>query len=282
MAEYEQLVDERNPKTTVTTRQPVVNSTAAFSRRNISRTGSRSYHACHLSFKVVLAGEVDVGKTTLFTRLKAEAEQPGSASTGGGFSTSTASAAATRSSGHLLRTGRQGVNSKPRAAQFPLTESRLSLQLADGNLAEITLVDTAGEERFNQTLTGSHYRNADLVLFVFDVTNDLSLFALKHWVQQARAGAVEREGFLVGNKVDLRTQQNKSQCVAAGSASEFATVMGLALAEETSALNGQGVDCLLTQISAHFSSMAKTASFRSRTINQDDTAKPLFRCCNIL
>ena len=28
---------------------------------------------------------------------------------------------------------------------------------------QITLVDTAGEERFNQTLTGSHYRNADLV-----------------------------------------------------------------------------------------------------------------------
>ena len=73
--------------------------------------------------------------------------------------------------------------------------------------------DTAGQERFD-SLSSTLYRDADAVLFVYDVSNVESFNALGHWYRQARSYC-NREvvQVLVGNKTDLKHMVDKDIAV---------------------------------------------------------------------
>ena len=64
--------------------------------------------------------------------------------------------------------------------------------------------DTAGQERFH-SLAPMYYRDADIVLIVFDVTDASSFAKAKHWVTELRENAESAVLILVANKCDVQT-----------------------------------------------------------------------------
>lgn len=69
---------------------------------------------------------------------------------------------------------------------------------------KLVLWDTAGQERF-QSMTGSFYRNAQAVMFVFDISSRESFFGLEQcWRQYNVYGNAQKSvSILVANKTDL-------------------------------------------------------------------------------
>ena len=67
--------------------------------------------------------------------------------------------------------------------------------------------DTTGNERYQRTLTTHHYRNAHLVLCVYDVTDEDSLDQLhpkEPWLEDAKRYSLTNAVYLLcGNKVDI-------------------------------------------------------------------------------
>ncbi|GFO25434.1 ras-related protein rab [Plakobranchus ocellatus] len=116
-------------------------------------------------FKVILLGDMGVGKTSLFFRVKDDE-----------FS-------------HL------------RNLTLGLDMCVTRVAVGDA-VVEISLCDTAGSERY-RTLTRNFYRNAQAVLFVFSLDNPGSLYGLGRWEQDARMYAPTALRFLIGNKSDL-------------------------------------------------------------------------------
>ena len=85
-----------------------------------------------------------------------------------------------------------------------------------GDETKLIIWDTAGQERFN-SINSTLYRDADAILYVYDVSNIESFTALDQWYRQGQAhcnnDAVQ---VLVGNKTDL------SAVVAADTAKSWA------------------------------------------------------------
>lgn len=72
-----------------------------------------------------------------------------------------------------------------------------------GDETKLSIWDTAGQERF-QSIGGALYRNADAIIFVYDVSDNESFTALEHWHRQCMTyGDRNAVKVLVGNKTDL-------------------------------------------------------------------------------
>ena len=119
------------------------------------------------SFKIIVLGSKGVGKSSLLKRFQFEEfEDVPSHTIGVGFST------------HNMKIGRNSV--------------------------QLTLWDTAGEERF-KSLTSQYYRNADAAIVVFDLTSRKSFEEVRdHWIKAFRKVVGSTTYItLVGNKCDL-------------------------------------------------------------------------------
>ena len=62
--------------------------------------------------------------------------------------------------------------------------------------------DTAGEERF-RSITKNIFRNANGILFVFDVTSKDSFINIKNWIKDTENIDKDIKGLIIGNKIDL-------------------------------------------------------------------------------
>ncbi|CAK7270004.1 hypothetical protein SEPCBS57363_003885 [Sporothrix epigloea] len=128
---------------------------------------------------------------------------------------------------------------------------RLSVR---GKTYRISLLDTAGQERF-RTLSTSYYRGAHGILFVYDVTNRSTFDQMDNWFAEAEANtamaAVGAGGSvparcqycLVGSKLD---RAGTSRAVSTDEGAAFAAKYhhsndGDALFFETSARTGENV-----------------------------------------
>ena len=63
--------------------------------------------------------------------------------------------------------------------------------------------DTSGQERF-RSITQNFYRNADGILFVFDVTNKDSFTHIKDWLIDSEILDADVSKIIIGNKIDLQ------------------------------------------------------------------------------
>lgn len=80
---------------------------------------------------------------------------------------------------------------------------RTKILWIDDEKITLQLWDTAGQERFRKTMVRHYYRNANAVVFVYDVTNSESFDALKKWIIEVDLHCPQDlPRILVGNKCD--------------------------------------------------------------------------------
>ena len=70
--------------------------------------------------------------------------------------------------------------------------------------------DTAGQERFH-SITKNIYRNANGVLFVYDITNQESFNNIKNWIKDLQNVGNDIKGVIIGNKLDLDQKRDVSK-----------------------------------------------------------------------
>ena len=82
------------------------------------------------------------------------------------------------------------------------------VQLSDGSIVKLRLLDTAGQEKFN-TITESYYKQADCCLLVYDITNKDSFDTVKnYYVPKIKEYCNQiLKVVLLGNKADLEDQR---------------------------------------------------------------------------
>ena len=127
------------------------------------------------SIKIILLGETNVGKTSIFDRFKKDGfKENQSSSIGIDYET-------------------QIINYKDKKYT-------------------ITLYDTAGQERF-RSITKSYYQLADGIFIVFDLTNDNSLNAISYWIESIKENLEETKFIILGNKDDLKDKKMSDEVI---------------------------------------------------------------------
>uniref|UniRef100_A0A673CCP7 RAS and EF-hand domain containing n=1 Tax=Sphaeramia orbicularis TaxID=375764 RepID=A0A673CCP7_9TELE len=125
------------------------------------------YMASEKTYRIVLAGDAAVGKSSFMLRLcKNEFKSNSSATLGVDF--------------------------------------QMKTLIVDGEPALLQIWDTAGQERF-RSIAKSYFRRADGVLLLYDVTCQKSFLNVREWVDMIEEVSQENiPMMLVGNKSDLR------------------------------------------------------------------------------
>ena len=66
----------------------------------------------------------------------------------------------------------------------------------------LSIWDTAGQERF-RSITKNIFRNANGVLFVYDVTVKKSFESIREWIKDTQKIDKDIKGIILGNKIDI-------------------------------------------------------------------------------
>ncbi|NWU96252.1 RASEF protein, partial [Upupa epops] len=163
------------------------------------------YPSSEKAYKIVLAGDAAVGKSSFLTR--------------------------------LCKNEFRGNTSATLGVDFQM--KRL---VVDGETTVLQLWDTAGQERF-RSIAKSYFRRADGVLLLYDVTCEKSFLNVREWVDMIEDATHENIPIMVvGNKADLRqaiTEQGQ-RCVPINYGEKLAMTYN-ALFCETSAKDGSNV-----------------------------------------
>uniref|UniRef100_A0A8B9FAJ8 RAS and EF-hand domain containing n=1 Tax=Amazona collaria TaxID=241587 RepID=A0A8B9FAJ8_9PSIT len=194
------------------TSQPVSRGSSIVSTRRyisaltpqLKQKGSFYFHS-EKAYKIVLAGDAAVGKSSFLTR--------------------------------LCKNEFRGNTSATLGVDFQM--KRL---IVDGEPTVLQLWDTAGQERF-RSIAKSYFRRADGVLLLYDVTCEKSFLNVREWVDMIEDATHENIPIMmVGNKADLRqtvTEQGQ-KCVSVNYGEKLAMTYN-ALFCETSAKDGSNV-----------------------------------------
>ena len=78
------------------------------------------------------------------------------------------------------------------------------VKLKDGNIINLKLIDTAGQEKY-RALAKSYFKNVDAVLFVFAINSQESFDNIKNWIKlfdDNHNGKTGIPKYLIGNKSD--------------------------------------------------------------------------------
>ncbi|XP_052634541.1 ras and EF-hand domain-containing protein isoform X2 [Harpia harpyja] len=196
------------------TSQPVSRSSSiASTRKYISALTPQSdatectpkYPSSEKAYKIVLAGDAAVGKSSFLMR--------------------------------LCKNEFRGNTSATLGVDFQM--KRL---IVDGEPTVLQLWDTAGQERF-RSIAKSYFRRADGVLLLYDITCEKSFLNVREWVDMIEDATHENIPIMmVGNKADLRqavTEQGQ-KCVPMKYGEKLAMTYS-ALFCETSAKDGSNI-----------------------------------------
>ena len=131
-----------------------------------------------IEYKVILIGNTAVGKTSLFKKL-----------TTGNFTEKNISTI--------------GMDKKSLPVEIEINENN---KIVKKNI-EISLVDTAGQERF-RSITKGYFKESDGVLLLYDVTNKNSFKNIELWINSIHESLGNQKNskyiiILIGNKIDL-------------------------------------------------------------------------------
>ncbi|KGL80865.1 Ras and EF-hand domain-containing protein, partial [Tinamus guttatus] len=170
-----------------------------------ARECTPKYPTSEKAYKIVLAGDAAVGKSSFLMR--------------------------------LCKNEFRGNTSATLGVDFQM--KRL---VVDGEPTVLQLWDTAGQERF-RSIAKSYFRRADGVLLLYDVTCERSFLNVREWVDMIEDATHENIPIMmVGNKADLRqavTEQGQ-KCVPINCGEKLAMTYN-ALFCETSAKDGSNI-----------------------------------------
>uniref|UniRef100_A0A6B2LLN7 GTP-binding protein n=1 Tax=Arcella intermedia TaxID=1963864 RepID=A0A6B2LLN7_9EUKA len=124
-------------------------------------------------FKLVLAGELGVGKSSIALQYLEKTF------TGAEVS---------------------NIGSDFRIKQIDVGKTKVKLQI----------YDTAGQEKF-RTVTVSYFRAASAVILVLDVTNPESLANMDKWIAEAKQTGKNLKFLILANKVDLERKWDEAK-----------------------------------------------------------------------
>ncbi|XP_035809563.2 ras and EF-hand domain-containing protein isoform X2 [Amphiprion ocellaris] len=200
------------------------------------------YMTSEKAYRIVLAGDAAVGKSSFLLRLcKNEFKLNSSATLGVDF--------------------------------------QMKTLIVDGEPVLLQLWDTAGQERF-RSIAKSYFRRADGVLLLYDVTCEKSFLNVRDWVDMIED--VSREDIpimLVGNKCDLR--QDAVNCVPFSYGEKLAMTYNTLFCE-TSAKDGsnilEAVLHLARQVTK-YATFEEKSHYRSMPKLDAPRKKPNFSCC---
>ena len=117
--------------------------------------------------------------------------------------------------------------------------------LDNGNMVKLHIWDTSGQERF-RAMTNLYYRDAQVAILTYDVTNEQTLDNLQYWLDELndKVGQDNMLLFLAGNKIDVEASGKK---VPTSKGKQFAEEHNM-IFYETSAKTGAGVKELFQAI----------------------------------
>ncbi|XP_049752845.1 ras and EF-hand domain-containing protein [Elephas maximus indicus] len=157
------------------------------------------------AYKIVLAGDAAVGKSSFLVR--------------------------------LCKNEFRGNTSATLGVDF-----QMKTLVVDGERTVLQLWDTAGQERF-RSIAKSYFRRADGVLLLYDVTCEKSFLNVREWVDMIEDATHESIPImLIGNKADLRdaAAAEGQKCVPGYMGEKLSMTYG-ALFCETSAKDGSNI-----------------------------------------
>ena len=117
--------------------------------------------------------------------------------------------------------------------------------LPNGSMVKLHIWDTSGQERF-RAMTNLYYRDAQVAILTYDITNEQSFSSIDFWIKELKY-KVENENMilcLVGNKCDVNSNEKK---VTTLKGKNFAAEHNM-IFFETSAKTGEGVKDLFVTI----------------------------------
>ena len=156
----------------------------------------------------------------------------------------------------------------------------------DGRELTLQIWDTSGQERY-QSITKNFYRNADGIIFIFDLTNKESFEHMKTWLMSSVDCNKDFKSILVGNKLDLKNERVVNQ----ESIKKFLEKNEMKFFE-TSAKEGTNVDIIFKEISQlilagktneeiieEFGSKKRSSSVLSKDSDLEDKKETKKKCC---
>ena len=198
-------------------------------------------------YKLVLVGDMNVGKTFLLSRyVKGQVPKNTGPTIGVEFATKT-------------------------------------VPLEAGGTVKAQIWDTAGQERY-RAITTAHYRRAVGALLVYDITQEKTFQSVKRWVEELRDHAEpDIVIMLVGNKSDLVEKSPELREVMIETAQQMATKNSMMFIE-TSAVNGikvkEAFESLLNEINRRRSADSSKRSIADgKRLQAVEHPKEASSCC---
>ena len=117
--------------------------------------------------------------------------------------------------------------------------------LGNGSMVKLHIWDTSGQERF-RAMTNLYYRDAQVAILTYDITNESSFASIEFWINELKY-KVENDNMLlclVGNKCDVSSNERK---ITTAKGKNFANENNM-IFYETSAKTGEGVKDLFVTI----------------------------------
>ncbi|KAK5986218.1 hypothetical protein GCK32_004917 [Trichostrongylus colubriformis] len=128
----------------------------------------------------------------------------------------------------------------------------------DNDEVKLQIWDPSGQERF-RTIVHLYYRNAEAVVFVYDLTHQRTFDRLPDWMDEIEKHCTGRVvKILVGNKADKVHDREVPMIVAR----DFAVANHFDYFTETSALDATNVDLLFQQVARRLRDGIRAPSFR--------------------
>ena len=107
---------------------------------------------------------------------------------------------------------------------------------------KLRIWDTSGQEIY-RSLTKNFYRNADALLFVFDITNEKSFNHINDWMKDSETIGKDFKKILIGNKSDLIDERKIDK----EKIEKYVQLNNMKYFE-VSAKSGKNVDIIFTEI----------------------------------
>ncbi|XP_031712566.1 ras and EF-hand domain-containing protein isoform X1 [Anarrhichthys ocellatus] len=241
------VLDWKPSESISVTKTPAPTTRKALSAISVQKEDKDSkdlgYMTSDKAYRIVLAGDAAVGKSSFLLRLcKNEFKLNSSATLGVDF--------------------------------------QMKTLVVDGEPVLLQLWDTAGQERF-RSIAKSYFRRADGVLLLYDVTCEKTFLNVREWVDTIEQDVSQEDIpiMLVGNKCDLR--QDRANCVPTSYGEKLAMTYNTLFCE-TSAKDGSNILEAVLHLARQVTKQAAFDEKSDQSLPNLDAPrkKPNFSCCS--